>query len=87
MKITLYIQPGAKKGGYAGLHDGIPKIKIKARPSEGAANEEVTEVIAGLLNIPKSRVSIISGLTSRIKILEIDAPVTLDEIMEVIRKY
>ena len=28
MKIKIYIQPSAKKAGYAGLYNDMPKIKI-----------------------------------------------------------
>ena len=34
MKIKIYIQPNSKKSGYAGLYDGLPKLKITAPPVE-----------------------------------------------------
>ena len=45
MKIKVYIQPNSKKSGYAGLHDGLPKIKVTAPPVDGAANAEIIKKI------------------------------------------
>lgn len=87
MKIDLYIQPGAKKSGYAGIHDGRPKIKIAAPPSDGAANNELCRFIATALKVPKSKVKISMGTSSRLKTVEIDADITTDYITNIIAKH
>ena len=73
--ITLYIQPGAKQSRVVGLHDGIPKITIKARPIEGEANEALITFLAELGGVPKRSIEILSGQTSRTKRLQVDQPV------------
>jgi uncharacterized protein (TIGR00251 family) len=70
--ITLYIQPGAKQSGVVGLHDGLPKIAIKARPIDGEANEALITFLAELGGVPKRSIEILSGQTSRTKRLEVD---------------
>ncbi|MFZ9161808.1 MAG: DUF167 domain-containing protein [Burkholderiaceae bacterium] len=70
--ITLYIQPGAKQSRVVGLHDGLPKIAIKARPIEGEANEALIAFLAELGGVPKRSIEILSGQTGRIKRLEVD---------------
>ena len=87
MKITVYIQPSAKKAGYAGLYDNMPKIKITAPPVDGAANSEIIKIFAKLLNIAKTNVKIVSGLSSRTKILDINADITYEEILKKIEKF
>lgn len=80
MKIKVYIQPNSKKSGYAGLYDGIPKLKITAPPFDGAANSEIIKIFSKLLNISKSDITISSGQASRLKILDINTNKTHEEI-------
>lgn len=87
MKITVYIQPSAKKAGYAGLYNNMPKIKITAPPVDGAANSEIIKIFAKLLNIPKSQIEISAGLTSRTKTLSINADITDEEVMKKIENF
>ena len=73
--ITLYIQPGAKQSRVVGLHDGLPKIAIKARPIDGEANEALIAFLAELGGVPKRSIEILSGQTSRTKRLAVDQSV------------
>lgn len=73
MKLSIYVQPGAKKTELSGLHDGRPKIRICAPPVDGAANDELIKFVAKFLKMSKSSVRLASGHTSRLKTLEIDA--------------
>ena len=72
--LTLHIQPGAKKTEVAGEHGDALKIRLAAPPVDGKANAALIEFIAERLSLPKSAVSLISGQTSRRKLLEIDSP-------------
>ena len=65
--LLLYIQPGASKSEVKGVHGDRLKISVKAPPAEGAANEAVIEFLGKALKIPKSRIHLISGETSRQK--------------------
>jgi uncharacterized protein len=69
--LTLHIQPGAKKTEFAGLHGDALKIRLAAPPVDGKANEALIRFVAETLALPKSAVSLKSGLTSRRKVLEI----------------
>jgi uncharacterized protein (TIGR00251 family) len=71
-RICVYVQPGASKTQIAGMHDGLIKVRVAAPPVEGAANQALVEFLAKRLRIPKSRVRVVSGLTSRRKVLEIE---------------
>ena len=87
MKIKVYIQPNSKKSGYAGVYDGMPKLKITAPPVDGAANAEIIKIFSKLLNIPKSDIIISSGQASRIKILDINTDKSHEEITALLEKF
>lgn len=70
-RLFLYIQPGAKKSEVAGVHGDALKIRIKAPPVDGKANEEVINFLAEHLGIAKSRLAIASGPNSRRKTVRI----------------
>ncbi len=87
MKIKVYIQPNSKKAGYAGIYDGLPKLKVSAPPVDGAANAEIIKIFSKLLNIPKSDVTISSGHASRLKILDINTDKSCEEIISILEKF
>lgn len=70
--LTLHIQPGAKKSGVVGLHGEALKIRLAAPPVDGKANAALQAFVAELLDLPKSAVSLKSGLTSRQKVLRVE---------------
>jgi uncharacterized protein YggU (UPF0235/DUF167 family) len=55
----------------AGVHDGALKLRVSAPPVDQAANRAVVEFFAALLEIPRSRIKIISGEKSRAKTLHL----------------
>lgn len=81
LRLSVYVQPGAKKSELAGLHDNALKIRIKAPPVEGQANECLRGFLAQLFAVPVRAVTIKSGESGRRKIIEISgstiAPDTL----------
>ncbi|MDP3948581.1 MAG: DUF167 domain-containing protein [bacterium] len=46
-------------------------VGVMARPEKGKANEEIVKKIAKHFGVPKSAVRIVSGATSRKKIVEV----------------
>lgn len=70
--LSVRIQPRASKNELIGREGGGLKIRLTAPPVEGAANEALVKFLADELGIAKSRVEIVSGHTSRDKIIRID---------------
>ncbi|MEY3952897.1 MAG: hypothetical protein RL320_1699 [Pseudomonadota bacterium] len=68
--VTVYVQPGASQTRLVGLHDGMPKIALQAKPIEGEANKALLAFLSKLLCTPKSTLGISSGHNSRIKRVE-----------------
>jgi uncharacterized protein (TIGR00251 family) len=54
------------------MHDGAIKIRLAAPPVDGAANAALIEFVAERLGLAKSRVRLVSGTSSRRKVLEIE---------------
>jgi uncharacterized protein (TIGR00251 family) len=67
----VQVLPNAKKIEVVGLIDGALKIRLKAQPIEGQANEELVRFIAMKMKLPKKQISVVRGLTSRQKTIEI----------------
>lgn len=59
------------RAGIAGLHDGALRVKLSSPPVDGAANAELTALLAKHFKVAKSCVTIISGETSRNKRVQI----------------
>ena len=71
VRVHLLVQPGARKSEIVGEHDGRLKIKVKAPPVDGKANEAVEEFIAEIFGVAKKSVSLVRGQTSKSKVVEI----------------
>ncbi len=56
--------------------DGTVRVRITAAPVDGEANAKLVAFLAEVLNVPKSRLEIVAGLTGRdklISVLDMDA--------------
>jgi len=47
-------------------------VRVSAPPVEGAANEAVVELLAGLLELPRRAVALVSGEHGRVKRVRIE---------------
>lgn len=65
--LSLHIQPGAKKTEVAGVHGEALKIRLHAPPVDGKANDCLIAYLAEKLGVPKARVILEAGQTSRSK--------------------
>jgi uncharacterized protein (TIGR00251 family) len=70
--LEIHVQPGAKISEVAGEHGDRLKIKISAPPADNAANRALIEFIAETAGVPRSRVKLVRGQTSRLKTLEVE---------------
>lgn len=76
MRLSVRVHPRATRVRRA--WDGkLLELWIRQPPFDGAANEAMIAEVAHWLGIPRRSVHIVSGHTSRLKLLAIDGPVTL----------
>ncbi len=75
-RIEIYIKviPQARKNQIVGIQGEQLKIKLTAPPVDGKANQGLIDFLTETLPIKKSQLSIIRGLTSPSKVIEISDP-------------
>jgi uncharacterized protein (TIGR00251 family) len=69
---AVRIVPRASRSEIVGEHDGALRIRIAAPPVEGAANRELTRLLAKQFKVPQTSVEIISGTSSKHKTIRIE---------------
>jgi uncharacterized protein (TIGR00251 family) len=69
--LTVQVQPGSSRTECVGIHGDAVKIRLAARPIEGAANDELIRFIAERCSIPRSHIRIQSGERARQKRLSV----------------
>ncbi len=71
-KINLKIIPRSSQNKLIGKNEGgILKIKLTAAPVDGEANKKLIDFLSKEWKLPKSKIKIAKGETSRNKIVEI----------------
>jgi hypothetical protein len=85
ISIALRVTPRGGRDDIDGIEtlaDGrtVVKVRVRAIADGGEANRAVTELMAKSLGVPKARVRILSGMTSRLKQIAVDGdPARLGE--------
>ncbi len=83
--VALRVTPRGGRDGIDGvetLADGrsVVKVRVRAVADGGEANRAVMELLARALGVPKARVRLLSGATSRLKQVAVDGdPAKLGE--------
>jgi uncharacterized protein (TIGR00251 family) len=77
ISVALRVTPRGGRDDIDGIEtlaDGrtVVKVRVRAIADGGEANRAVTELIAKALGVPKARVRILSGMTSRLKQIAVD---------------
>ena len=81
----VYVQPRSSRTRIAGMHGNAIKVCVTAPPVENKANGAVVHLIADLFNVPKSAVSIKSGMQGRNKTVLVNN-LTLEEAQETLAR-
>jgi uncharacterized protein len=86
--LTVRLTPKGGRDAVDGVEqtaDGRPvlRVRVRAAPSEGEANDALVRLIAKAVGVPPRAVNLISGHTSRVKRLKIDgSAIALAEALE-----
>ena len=71
-RLRVRAQPRASRTEVAGEHGDALRIRVAVPPVDGAANDELTRFLAKRLRVAPSQVSVVSGSSSRDKVVQID---------------
>lgn len=78
-RVSCRVTPRAARTEVAGIHDSALRIRLQAPPVDGRANRTLVKFLAKQVGIPASRITLLSGETSRLKRLEL-ADIAPDEV-------
>lgn len=67
LTVGIRVVPNAERNAVAGEYDGNLKVKIKAKPVDNRANDELIKYMAGILEKRKYEITIKSGERGRNK--------------------
>jgi uncharacterized protein len=67
--IAVRVQPRASRSEIAGLHGSELRIRLTAPPVDGAANDALIQFLAGELGVARSELALVSGASSRSKVV------------------
>jgi uncharacterized protein len=73
MRVTIRVRPGSARPGVGGEHDGALVVRVSARAVDGKATEAALTAVANAFGVRRSAVGLVSGASSRVKIVEIAA--------------
>jgi uncharacterized protein len=65
--LEIHATPRASRNQIQGFHGESLKIRLKAPPVEGKANAALINYLAEVLDIPRRKITLLSGQTSRQK--------------------
>lgn len=71
MKISVKVKPNARKNEVQHLEGSQYHVFVNVSPVDGKANEKLIELLSEYFHKPKRSITIVSGLTSKMKIVEI----------------
>lgn len=85
ISVALRVTPRGGRDGIEGVETlangrSVVKVRVRAIAEGGEADRAVAELMAKSLGVPKARVRILSGMTSRLKQIAVDGdPAKLGE--------
>ena len=71
LTIKIKVEPRSSKSEIVGPHGDGLKVKLISPPVEGKANKELIILLSKDLKIPKKNIKIISGQSSKNKVVKI----------------
>jgi uncharacterized protein (TIGR00251 family) len=71
-RFTVKVHPRARRSAITGKLGDAWKLDLAAPPVDGKANDECVRYLAELAGVPRARVRIVTGASSRMKVVEIE---------------
>ncbi len=65
--LHIKVQTKAQKNCFSGVFGGVLRIKVRASPVKGAANEVCIKLLSCFFKTPKSQIAFVRGLRSKDK--------------------
>ena len=75
MRISIRVKPGAGRTRVGGEHYGSLVVAVAQRAVDGRATEAALVALAEAFGVRRRDVTLVTGATSRTKVVDIDIPV------------
>jgi len=72
IQVAVRVYPRARKQEIEEFPSGELKLKVKSPPIKGKANREVIDVLSSYFGLSPSRIKIIRGEKSRLKLISLE---------------
>lgn len=70
-RLRLRVSAGSRRSEIIGRQGDAWKVRVRAAPERGRANAAVLDLLAERLGLPASELTVVSGTTSRDKVVEL----------------
>jgi uncharacterized protein len=80
--LPVKLTPKSSRDEIIGWENGELRVRISAVPEKGQANAHLIKFLSKVFKVPKSRISILQGETSRHKVLLLTGVKTLPQISQ-----
>ena len=83
MRVSIRVRPGSARPGVGGSHDGALVVRVSAPAVDGRATAAVLAAIAAAFGVRPHAVRLVTGATSRTKVVDVDGadPAVLDRLL------
>lgn len=71
MRIKVKVKPNANKNELKEISPGFFEARVTVPPEKGKANQKVIELLSKYFKVPKSKITLISGIAFKEKVFEI----------------
>ena len=83
MRVSIRVRPGSARQGVGGSHDGALVVRVSAPAVDGRATAAALAAIAAAFGVRPRAVRLVTGATSRTKVVDVDGadPAVLDRLL------
>jgi len=71
VRLAIHVRPGSRTVGVGGRHGDALIVRVRDRPVDGKATDAALAVLAAALDLPRRDVTLVTGATSRAKLVQI----------------
>ncbi len=71
VRVVVWVRPGASRTVVGGSHDGALVVRVGALAVDGQATAAALQALAKALGVPRRAVLLVSGATSRTKVVNV----------------
>lgn len=72
MRVSIRVRPGTSRASVGGIHDGALVVRVNERAVDGQATEAALSAVAAAFGVRRRDVSLVTGATSRTKLVDIE---------------